>query len=473
MHGLKITILNGSPKGMTSVTMQYLKYLEKRFPEHSFNFISVAQKFSKYEKNEDALIKDLNQVAESDLVIWAYPLYFLTVCSQYKRFIELIFERNLENYFSGKYTAILSTSIHFFDSTALDYIHGICDDLEMNFIDSITASMNDLGNKTFRKNLDHAFLEWIAAVNNKAAYTKYFAPIKYSNFNYEPETKSMEVIKTETETKVCIVGDLETEDSNIRKMAKTAEKAFKQSGAYTEIVDLRSFKYGPCTGCMRCGFDNICAYTGKDQFIDIHRNKVLSADIIVFAGQIHDRYLSFLWQRFLDRSFNRTHIPTLTGKQITFLISGPFAQCDNLKTTLRGYTETNGGSLTAFISDDIEDSEKITKAIFSLPEKMINRAENNYIQPKGFLGEAGHKVFRDDIFSHLKFVFQEDHKYYKKNGLYDFPHKKRMMRFMSSFMVLLTKFPGIRKKINGGLREGMLVQFTKSLEKVKPYNGNY
>jgi multimeric flavodoxin WrbA len=51
-------------------------------------------------------------------VLWAFPLYYLLVASQYKRFIELIFENNSTAAFKGKYAAVLTTSINFYDHTA-------------------------------------------------------------------------------------------------------------------------------------------------------------------------------------------------------------------------------------------------------------------------------------------------------------------------------------------------------------------
>ena len=38
----------------------------------------------------------------ADSVLWAFPLYVFTVCSQYERFIELIRERGAEEAFRGQ-----------------------------------------------------------------------------------------------------------------------------------------------------------------------------------------------------------------------------------------------------------------------------------------------------------------------------------------------------------------------------------
>ena len=79
--------------------------------------------------------------SSSDAVVWMFPVYYLLVPSQYKRFIELIWERGAQEAFRGKFAAVVTTSIHFYDHTARDYMHAICDDLEMSFAGAFTAEM--------------------------------------------------------------------------------------------------------------------------------------------------------------------------------------------------------------------------------------------------------------------------------------------------------------------------------------------
>ena len=115
-----------------------------------FRYFPVAQTIRKLEKDEKAFGEVIDAVKKADAVLWAFPLYFLLVCSQYKRFIELIFERKQEAAFAGKYTASLSTSVHFFDHTAHNYIHAICDDLQMRYAGAYSAAMYDLMKKSER-----------------------------------------------------------------------------------------------------------------------------------------------------------------------------------------------------------------------------------------------------------------------------------------------------------------------------------
>ena len=86
---MKIVVLNGSPKGDVSVTRQYVLFLEKAFPQHQFIVLPVAQQSRKLERDPAAFDAVIQEVRSADGVIWAFPLYILLVCSQYKRFIEL------------------------------------------------------------------------------------------------------------------------------------------------------------------------------------------------------------------------------------------------------------------------------------------------------------------------------------------------------------------------------------------------
>jgi len=141
---MKLVIFNGSPKGIESVTMQYILYIKKKHPEHEYNIINIAQQIKKIENDEKRFEDIILQVKESDGVIWGFPLYVMLVSSQYKRFIELIFERNVEAVFENKYTIVLSTSIHFYDHTAQNYMNSICDDLKMKYVGNYPADSWDL-----------------------------------------------------------------------------------------------------------------------------------------------------------------------------------------------------------------------------------------------------------------------------------------------------------------------------------------
>lgn len=92
-------VLNGSPKGDNSVTMSYIKYLEIEFPEHAFKFRYIAQTINQLEKDNEKFDALMHEISQCDVVLWAFPLYFMLAHSNYKRFIELLFERNRQAVF--------------------------------------------------------------------------------------------------------------------------------------------------------------------------------------------------------------------------------------------------------------------------------------------------------------------------------------------------------------------------------------
>ena len=96
---MRIVVLNGSPKGDLSITLQYVLLIRKKFPEHQFKVFNIAQEIRKLERDESAFKEVIDEVRASDGVLWAFPLYFLLVHSHYKRFIELVFERGVGDAF--------------------------------------------------------------------------------------------------------------------------------------------------------------------------------------------------------------------------------------------------------------------------------------------------------------------------------------------------------------------------------------
>jgi len=110
---MKIIVLNGSPKGEYSITLQYINFLQKQFPAHEYKTIHVAQKIKSIEKNEVTFSGIIDEIRSADAVLWSFGLWVLAVSAQYMRFIELITERKVEDVFRGKYTAalLLSSSV--------------------------------------------------------------------------------------------------------------------------------------------------------------------------------------------------------------------------------------------------------------------------------------------------------------------------------------------------------------------------
>jgi hypothetical protein len=219
---------------------------------------------------------------------------------------------------------------------------------------------------------------------------------------------------------------------------------------------------GGCQGCLRCGAAYRCAYTGKDGFIDFYNETLRPADIIVFAGTIVSRQLSWKWREFFDRSFFNTHTPSLVGKQVAFLLSGPLSLLPELRETYEAWIEIQRSSLVAFVSDEAESSEVLDTTLAQLAGRLVRLSEAGYIRPRTFLGIAGMKIFRDDIWSHLRVVFRADHKAYKRQGIYDFPQRRILQRMGTGLAWLVTGLPLIRSRFPLMIRTQMMVPMRKA-----------
>ena len=67
---MKILVINGSPKGKFSITLQTFKYLEKLHPEHEFSVLDAGQKIKVFEKDEYVhLVCDELEIIHPDVVI--------------------------------------------------------------------------------------------------------------------------------------------------------------------------------------------------------------------------------------------------------------------------------------------------------------------------------------------------------------------------------------------------------------------
>jgi len=178
---MKIIVLNGSPKGDISVTMQYVHFIQKKFPQHELKILNISQRIKKIEKDEKAFQEIIDEVRSSDGVLWAFGLFVLATPSQYMRFIELISERGAEDAFKNKYAAVLSTSIHFFDHTAHNYMRAVCEDLNMKYAETLSLDLIDLMKKSERENLTTFTENFFEAIEKGFATPRLFKPLTFSN----------------------------------------------------------------------------------------------------------------------------------------------------------------------------------------------------------------------------------------------------------------------------------------------------
>ena len=451
---MKITVLNGSPKGEQSVTLQYVRYIQKKHPQHEFVYFDVAEKIRKIEKEERTFGEILEAVKSSQAVLWAFPLYFFLVPAQYKRFIELIFERGAGEAFRGRHAAVITTSIHFYDHTAHNYLQAICDDLDMKYAGGFSPAMYDLLRRRERERLGLFAENFFTAVEKDTRLSKAHRPLTASAFEYRPGPATAPV--ESGGRKILLVTDAEDAQGNLNGMIRRFTGGI---AGEVEVVNLRTLDIrGGCLGCIRCGYDNTCVYDGRDGFIEFFNGKVRNADVLVLAGAVRDRYLSSTWKLFFDRSFFNNHMPNLTGKQIGFIVSGPLGQIPNLRQVLEAYMEMQKANVVDFVTDEPGDPARIDAQLQGLADNLVRCARQGYVKPTTFLGVGGRKIFRDDIWGDLRFPFVADHRFYSRHGFYDFPQKRYRKRIINALMIALARIPSIRKEIYVRRMKGEMVK---------------
>jgi len=457
---MNIIVLNGSPKGEVSVTMQYVRYLETTFPQHAFTQLHIAQRGRTLERDHEAFAAVIEQIRQADIVLWAFPLYYMLVHGTYKRFIEMIWERDATSAFEHKYAASLSTSIHFYDHTAHAYIQAISDDLGMHYTGAYSAEMRDLFEADKRDALVAFATRLLDATELQTQTAPRFAPLHPRSFDYIP-AETISPVATYGK-KVIILTDAESHQTNLNHMVARIQRTF---GDGAETINLHDVDIkGGCLGCLHCGHDNECTYEGKDEYIDMHRQRLQTADILLFAGAIRDRYLSATWKTFFDRSFFKNHTPGFKGKQIGWIVSGPLSQIQNVRQILEGWTQIEYANLVGIVTDEFGDAAAIDSLLDDLAAQSVRSALNGTVAPQTFLGVGGAKIFRDGVWGSLRTVFRADHRAYKRLGMYDFPQRDLGTRALNALTGVLFRIPAIRNVFVSRIKEGMVQPYKKLLD---------
>ena len=442
---MKICVINGSPKGDFSVTLQSVLYLNELFDDCEFDIINAGMQIKKFEK-DFSLPKE--KLENCDIVLFSYPVYTFIAPAQLHRFIELIKENKvlLEN----KFVSQISTSKHFYDVTAHKYIEENCYDLNMKYVHGLSCDMEDLLYDKGRSELEKFFNFLIYSYKNNIYETRL---IKQINFNDYIKTGNSK-LHSDPKYKVAIVCDLKENDQKLKTMIDDFENNFPYE---TKIVNIHNFAFqGGCLGCFNCAGSGKCIY--KDGFDDYLREEINSCDGIVIAFTIKDHSMGARFKLYDDRQFCNGHRTVTEGKPFAYIINGDYQNEENLRLIIEGRAEVGGNYLSGCITDANSLIQTINKFTYAL--------ENHYVKPRTFYGVGGMKIFRDLIWV-MRGIMKADHVFYKKNGVYDFPQKQRGRMILMCLLGSMIRNPKIKSKMGNKFNEGMLAPYKKVLNKTK------
>ena len=207
---MKIIVVNGSPKGEYSITLQTILYLKKLYKDYEFVIIHAAQQIKALEKD---FSKTKLLLESGDAILFAYPVYTFLAPSQLHRFIELIKEHQVN--LKDKYASQITTSKHFYDVTAHKYIKENILDLKMHYIRGLSADMEDLLCNQGKKEAIAFMKHFLWSIKEKV----FVNPIIHAN-DYHPILANESICRNNQSDKkdIVIITDVSNHQSNLQKM---------------------------------------------------------------------------------------------------------------------------------------------------------------------------------------------------------------------------------------------------------------
>ena len=445
---MNILVLNGSPKGKYSITLQTVRYLEKLFSAHTFEVLHVGQRIKSLEKDFSEAEAALER---ADLILFSYPVYTFIAPYQLHRFIELVKEKGV--CLKGKYATQLTTSKHFYDVTAHAYVKENCMDLGLLYIRGLSADMEDLLSAKGRREAEDFMKFVLWSVENEVYET--FFPIILTPSRVHTDVPA--VPQKALSGDVVIITNKEEDDTQLGNMIERFRAVLPRK---SHVVNIREYPFkGGCLGCFNCAVSGKCVY--KDGFDSFLREDLQTAEAIIYAFTIKDHSMGASFKLYDDRQFCNGHRTVTMGMPMGYLVSGHYGAEKNLQTILEARAQVGGNFLVGVATDENDPNAEIDK----MAKTLCYALDKKYVPPQNFYGVGGMKIFRDLIWI-MQGMMKADHKFYKAHGQYDFPQKQWPTMLKMYLVGALISSEKIKKKIGNKMNEGMLMPYEKLLKEM-------
>ena len=444
---MKILVLNGSPKGKYSITLQHTRYLEKLYPNHTFEVLNVGQKIK-------SLTKDFaparEAIAKADVLLFSYPVYTFIAPCQLHKFIELLKGEGMD--LSSKYATQISTSKHFYDVTAHRYVQDNCADLGLRYIKGLSADMDDLLTEKGQMEAKDFFEFLCWSVENE-----YFEAPSVAHTTFAKQPVTVPVCEGDKQGDVVILTDCEEENTQLAGKIARFQAVLPRK---TRLINIREYPFnGGCLGCFGCAITGKCVH--KDGFDEYLRKEIQTAQSIVYAFTIKDHSMGERFKMYDDRNFCNGHRTVTIGMPVGYLVSGDLSKEENLRTIIEARAQVGSNFLAGVATDEVNPDGEIDK----LASTLAYALERKYLPPQNFYGIGGMKIFRDLIWI-MQGMMRADHKFYKSHGQYDFPQKKFGMMLKMYLVGGLLANEKLKAKMGNAMNDGMLMPYNKLFEKM-------
>lgn len=446
---MHILVVNGSPKGQNSITLQTVRFIEKLCKKQTFEILHVGQRIKALEKDFSPAQEALQR---ADLILFSYPVYTFIAPYQLHRFIELVKEKGIS--LKGKYATQITTSKHFYDVTAHAYIKENCMDLGLRYIRGLSADMDDLLKTKGQKEARDFFRFVLWSVKNEAYET--FSPAMLPASGVEADIPALTT--TEKSGDVVIITNMEENDPKLSAMIERFRTVLPRK---SRIVNIREYPFkGGCLGCFNCAVSGKCVY--KDGFDSFLREDLQTAEAIVYAFTIRDHSMGASFKLYDDRQFCNGHRTVTMGMPMGYLVCGNYSTEQNLQMILEARAQVGGNFLAGVATDENDPNAEIDR----LAKTLCYALKNKYVPPQNFYGIGGMKIFRDLIWL-MQGMMKADHQFYKAHGQYDFPQKQWVTMLKMYLVGTLLASPKLKSKLGNKMNEGMLLPYEKILKKTE------
>jgi hypothetical protein len=126
--------------------------------------------------------------------------------------------------------------------------------------------------------------------------------------------------------------------------------------------------------------------------------------------------------------------------------------------------EMSEANLAGVVTDESADSSKVDTLLDDFAAKCVDYAQQKYVRPSTFLGVGGHKLFRDQIWSRLRFPFDADFRFYEAHNMFDFPQNDTRYLEFSGQMIKMIQDPKMREMVRTMIKTEMLKGYQKIVE---------
>lgn len=433
MRPTEIVIINASPKGEYSLTVQYARYMVAHEPDITSTIIDVGEKLTMMQYDTAWFDETCSAIERCDAIVWATPVYTMLVPWQLIRFFDLVKQAGRSTIFNGKYATSVMSCFHYYDHLAQDWLQGTCEDVGISFVEGLTVDNKDLLRKEFRASMRFFMSEFHNACRDRLPAVRKSRPLsgtRSPGFAVALDPSGRTVPK-KNDLRTVLLTDEQGRDGNLTRMIEVFKQAYPNA---VEVVDINDFPYeGACQGCLRCELVGEC--DRHDGFQKFYQDLVNSCDVLIHAMNLEGRYLVPIWKLFLDRTFSNGHRTSMMGKHTCYLVAGPLGELPNVRQFLEGKDNVGRENSMGVISDEVADSAQLQSLIETTALRLDRAARAKYQKSVNFLGIGGMKIFRDLIYGMRK-VVRDDHRFYKERRLYDFPQrdlKNQLFNFLMGF----------------------------------------